>query len=58
MDRFATKYELPEISRKKLEELLILDDWTNIFREILPAVKRGAFNAIDWAHERYIKPNL
>ena len=37
---------------------MIIDDWTNVFKEILPAIKRGAYNAIDWAHSKYVKPGL
>lgn len=37
---------------------MIIDDWSNIFGSILPAVKKGAFNVIDWAHDKYIKPEL
>lgn len=43
---------------KKLRELILLDDWSDIFTGIVPHMKRGAYNIIDWAHSKYVKPSL
>lgn len=43
---------------KKLRELILLDDWTDYFTDMIPHLKRGAYNVIDWAHQKYVKPEL
>lgn len=56
---FMTKHpELKPIQMKKLRELILLDDWTDIFTGMVPHLKRGAYNIIDWAHNKYVKPSL
>jgi len=47
-----------DISHKKMKELILLDDWPSVFSEILPALKRGAYSAVDWAHKKYVQPDL
>lgn len=46
------------MARKKLEELIVLDDWTDIITNMIPSIKKGAYNVIDWAHKNYVKPEL
>lgn len=55
LKHFAEIYGIPSGTPvTKLRELVVLDDWVDIFNEILPSIKRGAYDAIDWAHSRYV----
>lgn len=55
---FCVTYAIPKIGRRKLAELMIIDDWAGILGSILPALKKGVYSSIDWAHNKYVKPAL
>lgn len=56
LQNFCTLHKLKQPAIKKLRELILLDDWTDVFTSLVPHLKRGAYNVIDWAHNKYVKP--
>ncbi len=37
---------------------MLIDDWSDLFDDILSGIKRGAYDVIDWAHRKYVEPGL